>query len=736
MLLSTTLINAAHANQIITGYVYDAADKQPLLGVVVKGEDPSKAVTTDIAGHFEIRIADKTTALTFIFVGYQTQVVKLTGNKPLQIYLQAATNNLNETVALGYSKTQTQDITTVKAYEITGMPSPVRGRVSGLQVTPNRQTTSVSQGYMIPASPTAIQIRGTNSITTGQQPLIIVDGIKVNTISSINPNDIEKMDVLKDASATAIYGSKGANGVILIATKNRKFAKDKKAIAEAQKIIPPAAPFVTNPATPPFDESYQATVENKFQNPLHDPLSTFSVDVDAASYSNIRRYINNGQLPPKYAVRIEEMINYFDYNLPAPVNNEPIAIHTELSATPWNPQHRLLRIGLKARVVANEKLPASNLVFLIDVSGSMNAANKLPLVQSSLKMLVDELRPQDKVAIVVYAGAAGLVLSPTPGNQKTTIKDAIDRLQAGGSTAGGAGIKLAYHIVQENFLRKGNNRVILATDGDFNIGASSDQDMEQLIEQERKSGVFLSVLGYGMGNYKDSKMETLADKGNGNYAYIDNATEARKTLVSEFGGTLFTVAKDVKLQLEFNPAKVAAYRLIGYENRLLNKEDFNNDLKDAGDMGAGHRVTALYEIIPAGIKDDFTNSVDPLKYQQPKQSAAVKPSSDEMLTIKFRYKEPAGLASKLSKAVVFDRPVAFDKTTTDFKWASAVAEVGMLLRDSEFKQSANFKSAISIARAAKGTDHEGYRAEFIKLAESAMLLSKSTTLALEGDRDQ
>jgi Ca-activated chloride channel family protein len=736
MLLSTTLINAAYANQIITGYVYDAADKQPLPGVVVKSEDPSKAVTTDIAGHFEIRLADKTTALAFIFIGYQTQVVKLTGNKPLQIYLQAATNNLNETVTLGYGKTQTQSVSKIKAYEITSMPSPVGGRVSGLQVTPNRQTTSVSQRYMIPASPSAIHIRGTNSITTGQQPLIIVDGITVNTISSINPNDIEKMDVLKDASATAIYGSKGANGVILIATKNRKFAKDKKAIAEAQKIIPPAAPFVTNPATPPFDESYQATVENKFQNPLHDPLSTFSVDVDAASYSNIRRYINNGQLPPKYAVRIEEMINYFDYNLPAPVNNEPVAIHTELSAAPWNPQHRLLRIGLKARVIANEKLPASNLVFLIDVSGSMNAANKLPLVQSSLKMLVDELRPQDKVAIVVYAGAAGLVLPPTPGNQKTTIKDAIDRLQAGGSTAGGAGIKLAYHIAQENFLKKGNNRVILATDGDFNVGASSDQDMEQLIEQERKSGVFLSVLGYGMGNYKDSKMETLADKGNGNYAYIDNATEARKTLVSEFGGTLFTVAKDVKLQLEFNPAKVAAYRLTGYENRLLNKEDFNNDLKDAGDMGAGHRVTALYEIIPAGTKDDFTNSVDPLKYQQPKQSTVVKPSSDEMLTIKFRYKEPAGSASKLSKAVIVDRPVAFDKTSTDFKWASAVAEVGMLLRDSEFKQSANFKHAISIARAAKGTDHEGYRAEFIKLAESAMLLSKSTTLALEGDREQ
>jgi len=731
MLLSTTLLNAARANQIITGYVYDAANKQPLPGVVVKGEDPSKAVTTDIAGHFEIKLADKTTALAFIFIGYQTQVIKLTSNKQLQVYLQAAFNNLNEPVAFGYSRAQTQSISTVKSYEIARMSSPIVGRLSKLQVTANRQTQTISQGHTIQNPSNEIRIRGNNSLTNGQQPLIIVDGITVNSISSIKPNDIKKMEVLKDASATALYGSKGANGVILISIKNRKFAKDKKAIAEAQKMITPPAPLVVNPVAPPFEESYQATVENKFQNPVNDPLSTFSVDVDAASYSNIRRYINNGQLPPKYAVRIEEMINYFDYNLPAPANNEPVAIHTELSTAPWNPQHRLLRIGLKARVVATEKLPASNLVLLIDVSGSMNDANKLPLVQSSLKMLIDQLRPQDKVAIVVYAGAAGLVLPPTSGNQKTTIKDAIDRLQAGGSTAGGAGIELAYQTAKENFLKEGNNRVILATDGDFNVGASSDQDMEQLVEQERKSGVFLSVLGYGMGNYKDSKMETLADKGNGNYAYIDNATEARKTLVSEFGGTLFTVAKDVKLQLEFNPGKVAAYRLIGYENRLLNKEDFNNDLKDAGDMGAGHRVTALYEIIPAGVKDNFTNSVDPLKYQQPKTSAAVKPSFDEMLTVKFRYKEPAGSVSKLSKAVVFDRMVAFDKTSTDFKWASAVAEVGMLLRESEFKQSANFKNAISLARSAKGNDDEGYRAEFIKLAESAMLLNKSTSLAAD-----
>ncbi len=735
MLLSTALINAAHANQIITGYVYDAANKQPLAGVLI-GVDSSKTLTyTDVLGHFSINVTDKSPTLILRMIGYQTQEVTPTGNKPLKIYLQAATNTLNEVVAVGYGTSQKRSTSANKTFGSFKIGQATSGRIAGMQnitnVPPPSQTTRIAGS----GNSNQILIRGTGTVNN-PQPLMIVDGIVVNNISSINPNDFKSVDVLKDASA-AIYGSKAANGVIVMTTKNQKFAKDKKAIAEAQRIIPLAVPQITKPVAPVYDESYQATVENKFQNPLRDPLSTFSVDVDAASYSNVRRYINNGQLPPKYAVRIEEMINYFDYNLPTPINKEPVAIHTELSTAPWNPQHRLLRIGLKARVVATEKLPASNLVFLIDVSGSMSDANKLPLVQSSLKMLVDQLRPQDKVAIVVYAGAAGLVLPPTPGNQKTTIKDAIDRLQAGGSTAGGEGIKLAYRTAKENFLKEGNNRVILATDGDFNVGASSDQDMEQLIEQERKSGVFLSVLGYGMGNYKDSKMETLADKGNGNYAYIDNATEARKTLVSEFGGTLFTVAKDVKLQLEFNPAKVAAYRLIGYENRLLNQEDFNNDLKDAGDMGAGHRVTALYEIIPIGVKDNYTNSVDPLKYQKPQSSSsAVKTSSDEMLAIKFRYKEPAGSVSKLSQAVVFDRPLDFSKTSTDFKWASAVAEVGMLLRDSEFKQSASFKNAISIARAAKGNDDEGYRAEFIKLAESAMLLSKSTALVADNEPHQ
>jgi len=477
------------------------------------------------------------------------------------------------------------------------------------------------------------------------------------------------------------------------------------------------------------NESYKGITENTFTNTATTPLSTFSVDVDAASYSNVRRFINNGQLPPADAVRVEEMINYFNYNLAGPTNGGPAAIHTELSSAPWNTNHRLLRIGLKAKTIPTQNLPASNLVFLIDVSGSMSDPNKLPLVQSSLKMLVDQLRPQDKVALVVYAGAAGVVLPSTNGNKKETIKNAIDNLSAGGSTAGGEGIKLAYKIAAENLMPKGNNRIILATDGDFNVGASSDDDMEKLIEKKRESGIFLSVLGYGMGNYKDSKMETLADKGNGNYAYIDNITEARKTLVSEFGGTLFTVAKDVKLQIEFNPAKVQAYRLLGYENRILNKEDFNDDKKDAGDMGSGHTVTAFYEIVPAGIKDDYMVSVDPLKYQKVKVSKADLNPSAEMMTIKFRYKEPVSSKSKLSQAVVYDKPVDFNATSVDFKFASAVAEVGMLLRDSKFKQKASYAHAIATARAGKGSDNEGYRAEFIRLAESAKLLSKSNTLA-------
>jgi Ca-activated chloride channel family protein len=487
-----------------------------------------------------------------------------------------------------------------------------------------------------------------------------------------------------------------------------------------------SSPIYYNNTVSPNDESYKPLTENGFTNAKETPLSTFSVDVDAASYSNVRRFINNGQLPPADAVRVEEMINYFKYDLSGPKNNEPVAIHTELSSAPWNSKHRLLRIGLKAKTIDMDKLPPSNLVFLLDVSGSMGEANKLPLVKAAMKMLVDQLRAEDRVAIVTYSGEVGLKLAATPGNEKQKIKDVIDGLYASGSTAGGAGIKMAYRIARENFMKNGNNRIILATDGDFNVGDSSDGDMETLITRERSiSNVPITIMGFGMGNLKDSKMEILADKGNGNYAYIDNLTEARKTLISEYGGTLFMVAKDVKLQVEFNPAKVQAYRLVGYEDRLLAKEDFNNDKKDAGDMGSGHTVTAFYEIVPTGITDDYSNSVDPLKYQKTKGVPVIGSNSDEMMTIKFRYKQPGSDQSKMSLVTVVDKPVAFNNTTADFRFAAAVSEFGMLLRGSEFKQKSSFDQAISIAKGAKGRDDDGYRSEFVRLAESARSLAKN-----------
>ncbi len=466
-------------------------------------------------------------------------------------------------------------------------------------------------------------------------------------------------------------------------------------------------------------EDYDGIVENRFLGVASNPLSTFSIDVDAASYSNVRRFINRGAMPPPGSVRIEEMINYFRYDHPQPEGSHPFTITTEIAAAPWNPQHQLVMISLQGAKIPADDLPPSNLVFLIDVSGSMEDYNKLPLVKQSMKMLTDQLRENDKVAIVVYAGSAGVVLPATSGSNKQTIKNAIDNLQAGGSTAGGEGIQLAYKIARENFKANGNNRVILCTDGDFNVGLSSDAAMEALIEKERESGVFLTVLGYGMGNYKDNKMQKLANKGNGNHAYIDNAGEAKKVLVSEFGGTLFTIAKDVKLQVEFNPAKVQGYRLIGYENRMLQTEDFNDDKKDAGELGSGHTVTALYEVIPAGVKSDFLEKSDGLKYQK----ATARNSGGEILHVKFRYKKPDGNKSLLIEHPVTDHVADIHATSDNFRFAAAVAQFGMLLRDSQYKQGANYNSVLALAGSATGTDEEGYRKEFIELVNKAGALA-------------
>lgn len=471
-------------------------------------------------------------------------------------------------------------------------------------------------------------------------------------------------------------------------------------------------------------EGYAAIMENKFLTTGENPLSTFSIDVDAASYSNLRRYLNAGELPPAGAVRSEELINYFDYQYDGPADQHPFAVHTALMTCPWNNQHQLVSIGLQGKKIPVDKLPASNLVFLIDVSGSMQDENKLPLVKSSLKLLTDQLREQDHVSLVVYAGSAGVVLSPTAGNNKAKIKDAIDALEAGGSTAGGEGIRLAYKMAREAFRKNGNNRVILCTDGDFNVGESSDAAMEKLIEKERESGVFLTVLGYGMGNYQDSKMQLLADKGNGNHAYIDGMAEAKKVLVSEFGGTLFTIAKDVKLQIEFNPSQVQAYRLIGYENRLLAKEDFNNDKKDAGDMGSGHTVTALYEIIPVGVANAFKDSVDGLKYQQ-LPVPLINSNATEVMTIKLRYKKPDGDKSELlSRTVTKGQLQPFLEANENARFATAVAAWGMLLNQSHFLQQASYEQVLSIAGSALGNDRMGYRKEFLELVKKAERISK------------
>jgi Ca-activated chloride channel homolog len=495
-----------------------------------------------------------------------------------------------------------------------------------------------------------------------------------------------------------------------VATKSRSRKKTQQFAKEMVEEIPSD------------NEHYEGISENIFHAVAKSPLSTFSIDVDAASYSNVRRFINNGQRPPKDAVRIEEMINYFDYNFEGPKDQHPFAIHTEISSAPWNSKHRLVQIGLQGKRIDTRELPSSNLVFLIDVSGSMADQNKLPLVKTSLEMLVDQLRGKDYVSIVVYAGAAGVVLEPTAGNNKERILRALDRLQAGGSTAGGEGIELAYSLAKENFRDRGNNRVILCTDGDFNVGISSNAEMEKLIEERRQDGIFLTVLGYGMGNYKDSKLEILSDKGNGNYAYIDNISEARKVLVTEFGGTLFTIAKDVKLQIEFNPAKVQAYRLIGYENRLLKDEDFNNDKKDAGELGSGHTVTALYEIIPAGVQSEFFK-VDALKYQSTKVTPEAN-DSNELLTVKFRYKKPDANESQLIVHPLVDENIDLAKTSDNFRWSSSVAAFGMLLKDSEYVKKFSYEDVVILAQSAKGEDEEGYRSEFIKMAKSFGLVAK------------
>jgi len=692
----------------ITGTVTDESNL-PLPGVQIIIKGTKKNSQTDYNGNYAIQ-AQKGDALVFSFVGMKSQTIFVKTSNVIDVVLTEDSVQLQEVISIGYGSNDapvenTGFVRAEKRKADKSVAKALKGKVAGVQVQNN-------VGYMANPSPSVV-IRGSASVSAKNEPMYIIDGVpaKANQMAKINPNDIKDLKVLKDAAATSIYGSRASNGVVIISTKNELYKNlSEKELDKKLNIIP-------IPVTP-TQEDYDGFVENAFESPKTAPLSTFSIDVDNASYTNIRRFLNNGQQVPKDAVRVEEMVNFFKYNYPQPKNEHPFSINTEVSDSPWNSNNKILKIGLQGKNIPTNDLPASNLVFLIDVSGSMGEVNKLPLLKQSMKILVNELRPKDKVAIVVYAGAAGMVLSPTSGDEKKTIIDALDKLQSGGSTAGGAGIELAYKIATENFIKSGNNRVILATDGDFNVGSASNADMEKLIEEKRKTGVFLTCLGYGMGNYKDSKMEILADKGNGNYAYIDNIQEANRFLGKEFKGSMFAIAKDVKIQIEFNPKQVQAYRLIGYENRKLRPEDFKNDAIDAGELGSNHTVTALYEIIPAGVKSDYLNvQPDDLKYTQTETNSGN--YSNELATIKFRYKKPDGEKSIEMVQVIENKSVSLDKSSDDMKFSSAVAWFGLKLRDSKLITSKSSDEIVKLAKQGNSNDGEGYKAEFIRLVEGA-----------------
>lgn len=678
----------------ITGTVTDA-NSTPLPGANVFIKKSKTSAVTNFDGKYTIK-AEKGDILVFSFIGMNTENVVVKNSNVINVTLKESANQLQEVVTTAYAST--------KKKMTTGSIMMIRGTSAGVPIPLNSQ-------YL--AAPSAA-MRGVESISPKNEPIYIVDGVpvKADQMAKINPNDIDDVKVLKDESAASLYGSKAANGAVVIVTKNELYKNlSEKELDKKLNIIRPI------PAQP-IQEDYDTFVENAFESPKTAPLSTFSIDVDNASYTNIRRFLNNGQEVPKDAVRVEEMVNFFKYNYPQPKDQHPFSINTEVSDSPWNSKNKILKIGLQGKNIPTNNLPASNLVFLIDVSGSMSDMNKLPLLKQSLKILVNELRAKDKVAIVVYAGAAGVVLKPTSGDEKKTIIDALEKLEAGGSTAGGEGIELAYKIAAENFIKNGNNRVILATDGDFNVGSSSNSDMEKLIEEKRKTGVFLTCLGYGMGNYKDSKMEILADKGNGNYAYIDNIQEANRFLGKEFKGSMFAIAKDVKIQIEFNPKQVQAYRLIGYENRKLRPEDFKNDAIDAGELGSNHTVTALYEIIPAGVKSDYLNvQPDDLKYTKTETNSAN--YSSELATIKFRYKKPEGDKSTEMVQVIDNKSIALDKASDDLKFSSAVAWFGLKLRDSKLIADKSSEEIVKLAKQGVSNDGDGYKAEFIRLVETS-----------------
>ena len=655
------------ARYTVRGRVLDEHG-QPISGATVVLKRTTLATSTDRNGYYELAGVPANGRLRFSFVGRITQELPVPpAGQPLNVVLKETHEQPPQDMIVGHGKPSFAAKAT--AGRLAGQPAAAPRKARRVEVADQQELKD-------------------KAVATGT--------VRGNTDAP-------------DLSNLSGEGNRAVQEVV-----------ENKAYTYAQPAPPPALPYPARPEAGVGD-TYAKIQENAFRLVGKEPLSTFSLDVDNASYANVRRFLNEGQLPPRDAVRVEEMLNYFHYQLPAPASAsaDPVRISAELSECPWAAGHQLARIGIQAKVVETASLPPANLVFLVDVSGSMAGPDRLPLVQAGLRLLVRQLRPQDHVALVAYAGAAGLVLPPTPGSQPQQILDAIDRLQAGGSTAGGAGLRLAYGIARQNFLREGNNRVVLATDGDFNVGESSDEAMEQLMQQQRETGIFLTVLGVGRGNLRDSRMELLADKGNGNYAYLDNLDEARRTLVAQFGGTLFTVAKDVKLQVEFNPARVAGYRLIGYENRLLANEDFNNDRKDAGELGAGHTVTALYELVPVNASNPL---VDNLKYA-PQNVLAPAGNAAEVLTVKLRYQEPRGSASRLLTQPLAGAAMPLTQASADQQFAAAVAEFGLLLRQSEQRGTATYASVAQLAQAGRGPDPEGYRAELVRLVQVAQGLT-------------
>jgi Ca-activated chloride channel family protein len=698
-----TLSSYAFQEKTITGKV--SSDGVPLPGATIAIAGTQQGTQTDEKGKYSLK-AKQGDVLEFSFLGKDTKVVTVGAGNVINVVLVTSSNTIESVQivgALGIKKrnnTLTSSQVRIKGRELRQASNPnvvaLTGKVSGLQVNSAPSTTK-------------IELRGNRSISGDKNALIVIDGqiSSSELLAKIPPTSIQDVNVVKSSQGAALFGEQGANGAIIVNTKDDYGDKKLKKKIEIK-------PIEIN------NDEYDLFVENPFENSVANPLSTFSIDVDNASYTNIRKFINNGQTVPKDAVRVEEMMNFFKYSYTQPINDDPFSIHTEYGDCPWNTNHKLVKIGLQGKEIPTDNLPNSNFVFLIDVSGSMSGENRLPLVIESLKILTKQLRKDDKISIVVYAGAAGLVLPATSGNDKEKIIASLENLEAGGSTAGGEGIKLAYKIAEENFIKGGNNRVIIATDGDFNVGASSDSDMISLIEEKRKSDVFLTCLGYGMGNYKDSKLEKLADKGNGNYAYIDNMQEANRFLVKEFKGSMFAIAKDVKIQIEFNPKHVQNYRLIGYENRKLRNEDFTNDAIDAGELGSGHTVTALYEIIPIGVKSDFSTAPIDLKYAKTKVEN--NELTNELATIKFRYKKPDGNKSIEIIQTIENNVVNLENCSEDFKFCSAVAWFGLKLRDSKLVTNKNKKDILELATKSKAKDIEGYRSEFIRLVESVNYL--------------